>query len=76
MLTAIGRTVNEMTSPHGADAYLDKPFDIREVIDVVAGLLPIEDSRFDRVPILIFQSPSLVLPSSQRESRVDSPSES
>ncbi|MEE2785726.1 MAG: response regulator [Myxococcota bacterium] len=40
MLTAIGRTVNEMTSPlYGADAYLDKPFDIQEVIDVVAGLL-------------------------------------
>ena len=40
MLTAIGRTVNEMTSPlYGADAYLDKPFDIQEVIDVVSGLL-------------------------------------
>ena len=40
MLTAIGRTVNEMTSPlYGADAYLDKPFDIQEVLDVVAGRL-------------------------------------
>ena len=40
MLTAIGRTVNEMTSPlYGADAYLDKPFEIQEVIDVVSGLL-------------------------------------
>ena len=40
MLTAIGRTVNEMTSPlYGADAYMDKPFDIQEVIDVVSGLL-------------------------------------
>ena len=40
MLTAIGQTVNEMTSPlYGADAYLDKPFEIQEVIDVVSGLL-------------------------------------
>ena len=40
MLTAIGRTVNEMTSPlYGADSYLDKPFDIQEVLDVVAGHL-------------------------------------
>ena len=40
MLTAIGRTVNEMTSPlYGADAYMDKPFDLQEVIDVVRGLL-------------------------------------
>jgi DNA-binding response OmpR family regulator len=40
MLTAIGRTVNEMTSPlYGADAYMDKPFDIQEVLDVVSGLL-------------------------------------
>ena len=40
MLTAIGRTVNEMTSPlYGADAYLDKPFDIKEMISVVSGLL-------------------------------------
>ena len=40
MLTAIGRTVNEMTSPlYGADAHMDKPFDIQEVLDVVSGLL-------------------------------------
>ena len=40
MLTAIGRTVNEMTSPlYGADAYLDKPFDIKEMLTVVSGLL-------------------------------------
>ena len=40
MLTAIGRTVNEMTSPlYGADAYMDKPFDIQEVLDTVRGLL-------------------------------------
>ena len=40
MLTAIGRTVNEMTSPlYGADAHLDKPFDIKEMLSVVSGLL-------------------------------------
>ena len=40
MLTAIGRTVNEMTSPlYGADAYLDKPFDIEEMLTTVSGLL-------------------------------------
>ena len=40
MLTAIGKTVNEMTSPlYGADAYLDKPFDIQEIVQVVSGLL-------------------------------------
>ena len=40
MLTAIGRTVNEMTSPlYGADAYMDKPFDIQEVLETVNKLL-------------------------------------
>jgi DNA-binding response OmpR family regulator len=40
MLTAIGKTVNEMTSPlYGADAYLDKPFDIQEIVEVVSSLL-------------------------------------
>ena len=40
MLTAIGRTVNEMTSPlYGADAYLDKSFDIKEMVSIVSGLL-------------------------------------
>ena len=40
MLTAIGRTVNEMTSPlYGADAYMDKPFDIQEVLETVNTLL-------------------------------------
>ena len=40
MLTAIGRTVNEMTSPlYGADAYMDKPFDIQEVLETVNNLL-------------------------------------
>lgn len=33
MLTAIGHRVNELTSPlYGADAYLDKPFDL-DVLD-------------------------------------------
>ena len=40
MLTAIGRTVNEMTSPlYGADAHMDKPFDIQEVLETVKTLL-------------------------------------
>jgi len=40
MLTAIGKTVNEMTSPlYGADRYLDKPFDIQEIVEVVSELL-------------------------------------
>ncbi len=40
MLTAIGKTVNEMTSPlYGADAHLDKPFDVHEVASVVQSLL-------------------------------------
>lgn len=40
MLTGVGKTVNELTAPlYGADAYLDKPFDLDEVRDVVAGFL-------------------------------------
>lgn len=40
MLTAIGKTVNEMTSPlYGADAYHDKPFDIAEILETVQRLL-------------------------------------
>lgn len=32
MLTAIGPTVNELTSPlYGADEYIDKPFDFDEL---------------------------------------------
>lgn len=43
MLTAIGKTVNEMTSPlYGADAYLDKPFDIEDVVEVVSRLLKLD----------------------------------
>ncbi|MEZ4469544.1 MAG: response regulator [bacterium] len=40
MLTAVGKTVNELTSPlYGADAYLDKPFDLQELASVVKRLL-------------------------------------
>ena len=40
MLTAVGKTVNELTSPlYGADAYLDKPFDLQELGEVVKRLL-------------------------------------
>lgn len=40
MLTAIGATVNEMTAPlYGADAHLDKPFDVVEMINTVKRLL-------------------------------------
>ena len=45
MLTAIGKTVNEMTSPlYGADVYLDKPFDIDEVEAVVSRLLKLDEN--------------------------------
>lgn len=40
MLTGIGATVNELTSPlYGADAYIDKPFDIDELDQTVRSLL-------------------------------------
>jgi len=40
MLTAIGRTVNEMTSPlYGADAALDKPFDVSELVETMERVL-------------------------------------
>lgn len=40
MLTAIGRTVNEMTSPlYGADAALDKPFDVSELVETMEKIL-------------------------------------
>ena len=39
MLTAIGKEVNEMTSPlYGVDAYLDKPFEFRELERIIADL--------------------------------------
>lgn len=40
MLTAVGETVNEMTAPlYGADAHLDKPFDMNQIVDVIQTLL-------------------------------------
>lgn len=40
MLTAIGSAVNEMTSSlYGADAYLDKPFELKELERTIADLL-------------------------------------
>ena len=40
MLTAIGASVNEMTSPiYGADAYIDKPFDFAHLEQTVAKLV-------------------------------------
>ena len=40
MLTGIGPNLNEMTSPlYGADDYLDKPVDIDELQERIAGLL-------------------------------------
>jgi DNA-binding response OmpR family regulator len=41
MLTGIGERLNEMTSPlYGADAYLDKPFDVAELSACIDKLLP------------------------------------
>lgn len=38
MLTGIGERMNAMTAPlYGADKFLDKPFDIDELIEVVNG---------------------------------------
>jgi len=40
MLTAIGSAMNEMTSPlYGADAYLDKPFELKELERTIGELL-------------------------------------
>jgi len=40
MLTAIGNQVNAMTSPlHGADAYVDKPFEFAQLEGVIDKLL-------------------------------------
>ena len=40
MLTAVGEAVNNMTAPlYGADAHLDKPFDMDEIVSVIESLL-------------------------------------
>ena len=40
MLTAVGEAVNDMTAPlYGADAHLDKPFDMDEIVMVIESLL-------------------------------------
>lgn len=40
MVTAIGESVNELTSPlYGADAHLDKPFEFEKLEKIIAGLV-------------------------------------
>jgi len=40
MLTGIGERMNEMTAPlYGANAHLDKPFDIDDLLTMVEGLI-------------------------------------
>ena len=40
MVTAIGESVNEITSPlYGADAHIDKPFEFERLERVIRGLL-------------------------------------
>ncbi len=40
MLTGIGERMNALTAPlYGADAYLDKPFDIDDVVETVRQLV-------------------------------------
>jgi DNA-binding response OmpR family regulator len=40
MVTAIGESVNEITSPlYGADAHIDKPFEFERLEKVIAGLV-------------------------------------
>jgi len=46
MLTGIGERLNEMTSPlYGADAFLDKPFDLDELRDQVEQLFAAGDTQ-------------------------------
>lgn len=46
MLTGIGERMNAMTAPlYGADAHLDKPFDIDDVVETVRQLLAQAQSR-------------------------------
>jgi DNA-binding response OmpR family regulator len=40
MVTAIGESVNEMTSPlYGADAHIDKPFEFERLEKIIANLV-------------------------------------
>lgn len=40
ILTAIGESINEMTSPlYGADAHLDKPFDFNDLEKTISQLI-------------------------------------
>ena len=40
MLTGIGPSLNEMTAPlYGANAHLDKPFELDDLVDKVQALL-------------------------------------
>jgi len=44
ILTAIGESINEMTSPlYGADAHLDKPFDFNDLEKTISQLISDED---------------------------------
>jgi len=46
MLTGIGERLNELTSPlYGADAYLDKPFELTALDDAVTRVLADRDQR-------------------------------
>ena len=46
MLTAVGEVVNEMTAPlYGADAHLDKPFDMDEIVEVIQRLLKTQEAQ-------------------------------
>lgn len=48
MLTAIGQKVNELTSPlYGADAYLDKPFDLDAIEAKVREVLATVDRELN-----------------------------
>lgn len=45
MLTAVGEAVNYMTAPlYGADAHLDKPFDMDEIVQKIEELLKSRES--------------------------------
>lgn len=48
MLTGIGERMNEMTAPlYGANAHLDKPFDMEDLLTMVEGLIAESDDDED-----------------------------